>query len=365
MFVNSVKSLKLCDSRFMVTRFFHVTQDGYLQSRKRIKEQFSHLTDNFKTKMKDFVNESKNMIFTEDLKNMVHLAECTDLHLVLNMITKFNDQNTKLRFDSFVFGPVVMRMFYFLDTPNEALQCFEDPANNGFFDQLISYQILLNLLYNNKMYEEMYRVFETIQQKRLNMSKYPKYSVNLILAACYKQNTPESMEYASKVWSDMIKVGVVPVRRASALFAALALNQGAPHLALESISMQKPHYVTIRNIKAIALAEVGRVEDALSVLRGVLEIDSPEQNNKHTFFEETISKVHCAVEKADSKDIQKEFQNLERALRDRELIDNKTLDQLVTSEIKNSSNSPVKPRGMPQLPYGLRQRKKVSLERAA
>lgn len=66
-------------------------------------------------------------------------------------------------------------------------QCFEDPANQGFFDQLISYQILLDLLYNNEMYNEMFSVFKTVQDRQINMSKFPKYPVVLILAACYKQ----------------------------------------------------------------------------------------------------------------------------------------------------------------------------------
>lgn len=38
--------------------------------------------------MSDFVLQPKNMIFTEDLKNMVHMAEPADLDLVLNMIKK-------------------------------------------------------------------------------------------------------------------------------------------------------------------------------------------------------------------------------------------------------------------------------------
>lgn len=38
--------------------------------------------------MNEFVGDEKNMIFTEDLKNMVHLAEPADLQLVLDMIKK-------------------------------------------------------------------------------------------------------------------------------------------------------------------------------------------------------------------------------------------------------------------------------------
>ncbi|XP_014365668.2 pentatricopeptide repeat-containing protein 2, mitochondrial [Papilio machaon] len=373
MFAKSIKAF--CNSRSLLySRSIHVTKalnlysptalgiDGYLQSRKRVKDQFFNFTDTFRAKMRDFVSEPKHMIFTEDLKNMVHMAEPTDLDLVLNMIKKFNNQNVEFRFGSFIFGPVVMRMFHFLDAPNEALKSFEDPENSGFYDQLVSYQILLDLLYNHEMFDEMYRVFEKVQEKQLNMTKFPKYPVILVLAACYKQNTPKSLEYATKIWTEMTSVGTVPVRRAATLFAALALNQGAPHIALESISMQKPHYVTIRNIKAIALAEMGRVDDALPILRAVMDVDLPEQNHKHTFFEETISKVRSCVEKTENKDVQKEFANIEKALRDRDLIDSQTLDSLVTSEINLTTKNPRKPQGMPQMPYSMRKNKQNTRE---
>jgi hypothetical protein len=35
---------------------------------------------------------------------------------------RFNQQNKEVRFGSYVFGPVVMRMYYFLNKPDEALQ---------------------------------------------------------------------------------------------------------------------------------------------------------------------------------------------------------------------------------------------------
>lgn len=62
--------------------------DGYLQSRKRTKEQFANFADKFRSKMKDFVTDPKNMVFTEDLKNMAHMAEPTDLELIVDMIKK-------------------------------------------------------------------------------------------------------------------------------------------------------------------------------------------------------------------------------------------------------------------------------------
>lgn len=45
-------------------------------------------SDKFRSKMSSFVADPRNMIFTEDLKNMVHIAEPADIHLVLDMIKK-------------------------------------------------------------------------------------------------------------------------------------------------------------------------------------------------------------------------------------------------------------------------------------
>ncbi|KAG8330671.1 Pentatricopeptide repeat-containing protein 2 [Homalodisca vitripennis] len=53
--------------------------------------QFSELGDRFRAKMKDFVSpDSVNMVFTEDLKHMVHLADATeeDLELIEEMMLK-------------------------------------------------------------------------------------------------------------------------------------------------------------------------------------------------------------------------------------------------------------------------------------
>jgi len=65
--------------------------DGYEKQRERTTNQFAGMTDKFREKMKDFsTNESKNMIFTEDLKNMVHLIGDSpeDLKLVRQMMKR-------------------------------------------------------------------------------------------------------------------------------------------------------------------------------------------------------------------------------------------------------------------------------------
>lgn len=65
--------------------------DNYSAMRDRTKIQFVNLADKFRTKMLEFSDPgSSNMIFTEDLKNMIHLAEDTsdDLNLVYRMMKR-------------------------------------------------------------------------------------------------------------------------------------------------------------------------------------------------------------------------------------------------------------------------------------
>lgn len=57
---------------------------------------------------------------------------------------------------------------------------------NGFFDQIISYQLLLDLLFENQKYEEMLECVDLIKEKQLEGIRYPRNVVVLTMAACYK-----------------------------------------------------------------------------------------------------------------------------------------------------------------------------------
>lgn len=64
--------------------------DSFLLYKEKVKNQFAQIEDKFLEKMKEFsAEDSKNMVFTEDLKNMIHLAkEDDDIQLVVKMIKK-------------------------------------------------------------------------------------------------------------------------------------------------------------------------------------------------------------------------------------------------------------------------------------
>lgn len=65
-------------------------------------------------------------------------------------------------------------------------QCFKAPEMDGFFDQLMTYQILLDLLFENKRYQDLLDVTDIVNSRQIEGQRFPRNVVVLALAACYK-----------------------------------------------------------------------------------------------------------------------------------------------------------------------------------
>lgn len=129
------------------------------------------------------------------------------------------------------------------------------------------------------------------------------------------------------------------MRKSVTFLAGLALNQNAPHIALEVISsVKQQNYMTVRNIKAQALVDLGRFEDVLPILRAVLEIDNP-LDQKHTFAEDVIEKVQIKFESNTNKDVQMDFDKILKFLRDQGHVNKETMDDLLCKEIQSTAQS--------------------------
>lgn len=178
---------------FVACRFLYSDQAlgiiNYETARLNFRNQFINVEDTFRSKMHEVCNTESSMIFTEDLKSMLHLVQKKpeDIELIVKMLTKFNAQNKEMRFGNFIFGPVVMRTFYYLDEPDLAFTAFKDPQFENFFNQFMSYQVLLCLLYKHNRYSDMKEVFEIIKIKNANNTMFPRNSLTMIMAACYKE----------------------------------------------------------------------------------------------------------------------------------------------------------------------------------
>lgn len=78
------------------------------------------------------------------------------------------------------------------------------------------------------------------------------------------------------MWKEQQEAGHNPIRKTITFFAANAINQNSPHIALEVItSVRNQSYVTLRNIKVVALCDLGRIVDCLPLLRSIISSDIP------------------------------------------------------------------------------------------
>ncbi|XKL68458.1 hypothetical protein PGB90_003949 [Kerria lacca] len=305
-----------------------------LEDYEKNRQKFT-LPNNFREKMIINTQDNNNnrIIFSEDLKLIIHVAQSEDLILVENMMKKFNKQNQYLRFGSYNFGPVVMRMYHYLNRPEEALKIYYDEQLEGFFDQLSSVIILMDLLYENKKYSDIIELYKTFRNKQLSFGKYPKSIMVLIFASCYKLNTAEIFDYAMNIWKEMNDIGLKPLRRITCYIAALALNQNSPHIAIELITtISNHHSVLIRSLKVLAYCAMGRIQDALPILTSVLTYDVPNAV-KQIFPQDVIESVKNSIEKYGDRMVKLDFIRIEKQLKEQGYIKNESLDDLLSSEI--------------------------------
>lgn len=313
--------------------------DGYEAFREKTRTQHLHNVDNFKRKMRDFVaGSTSNMIFTEDLKNIIHLADNTDedKKLLVDMLEKYNAQSTELRFGNYIFGPVVMRALYSMQDPALAFKLFKDEKYSGFFDQLSTYQILGDLLYEHGLYAEVRELFDLIKSRQVQGGRYPKHPITLTFAACYRENTEESFRYAMDLWKELNAVGHIPMRKATAFAAALALKHNQPGIALEIVgTVAKGNYVTIRQLRLLALTEMERLDDLIPVFRTVLEVGGPLEK-RHTFCREVVQKVKDVLASTKSE-VPQDLNRMLEFLEANGHIADITLDSLLCQEIASTA----------------------------
>jgi len=277
------------------------------------------------------------------LKNMIHLAEnIDDVNLVIDLTKKFNLQNKGMRFGVFVMGPILMRLFHHLNLPEQALEALKAEEMDGFFDQITSYDIAMDLLFKNERYQEVIDIFRIVQEKRLQGAKFPNNCFTLVMASCYRLNTLESFEIAQDFIKEAQDFGTRINQKILVFIAHLAILQGYPHIAVELLEMaQRTGQAAVRNLKAVALCHVNRVEDTMPILRSLLQIDLPDERRANwigPIRTETMDVVRETVLKTDDKELKIEFEKIERNLLDAGHVTEGNIEELLLRTIEHRPN---------------------------
>lgn len=160
---------------------------SYENTRYIFRNQFMTIENTFREKMQEICQDQNGVIYTEDLKAMIHLAQAneSDMQLLNNMLEKYIQKQEEKKFGIYIFGPVVMRMYYHLNQPQYALEAFDNDALKESFDYRTSFRILMCLLYKNNMFKEMREVYQEVLDK--NGVEYIGSSNVLMYAGCLKE----------------------------------------------------------------------------------------------------------------------------------------------------------------------------------
>lgn len=160
---------------------------SYEGTRYVFRNQFLTIESTFREKMQEICQDQNGVIYTEDLKAMIHLAQANenDMKLLHGMLQKYIQNQEEKKFGRYIFGPVVMRMYYHLNQPQYALETFNNDALRESFDYRTSFRILLCLLFKNDMYKEVREVYEKALDKK--GIDYIGSSNVLMYAACLKE----------------------------------------------------------------------------------------------------------------------------------------------------------------------------------
>lgn len=284
--------------------------ENYVRHRDQTLHRLGDLQTKFSDRMREYLkSDGEQTIFTDDLKTIVYAAKgADDLELAKTMITKYHKQSEKLRFSTFHFGPIVMRLAHVLNKSDFAWELFNDSDLNGFFDQMSTFVILMDLLFISERYEDVLKALQIVTDKNLNGVKYPMDCVTLAAASCYKLNTPQSFKVLQSILRESKKLGSSVSIRSLVYAAELALKQGSPEAALEILSMQtvnegKRTPIAYINTKIKVNMELGRFEDCLTSIKScILLEDTPEAYKKNgVIFTSILESLKKALD--ESKDV--------------------------------------------------------------
>ncbi|KAI0208147.1 Pentatricopeptide repeat-containing protein 2, mitochondrial [Lamellibrachia satsuma] len=313
---------------------------NYERQRASVQERIGDLRVSFRQRMENYMeSDPRNTIFTDDLKTMVHVAEMDDLDTACKMIKRFHQQNNTLRFSTFVFGPLVLRMFHKLNEPQKALALFNDESLKGFFSQMSSYVVIMDLMFENQMYDDILKMMSFVSEQQLGGFKYPMDCVTLSTAACLKLNTPESLEMAVDLLKQCDAVQAMISLRSIIFSTLLALKQNNPSLALEVMSLAKPPSsgklpLAFTNVKTLVYTKLARIEDAVQMLKAVISADTPDHVSAGSeIFQDILDELQKESEKETNKAVLRDLAAVEKALEQGSHINKESFDEYVLRPI--------------------------------
>ncbi|KAF2352062.1 hypothetical protein FHG87_017181 [Trinorchestia longiramus] len=293
----------------------------FQKQRAKFQQQFpQNEADRFREALQEQIARSHNtlmLVFKQDLEKAIYLCRENeeDISLVKDLLLKFNAQNRKVRFGSFRFGAVLMRLLYELDRPDVALELMETPELSKLLSEVSTLQVFMGLLYKHELHSEVLDIQDNISTGRLTNGRYPRICVIIALASALKQGTEESLARGLALTEACVNTGRWP-SRFYAIAGTIALQAGRPDTALQLLhNTAYASHLAIRNILLQAWCELGRLDQVMSLLRPVTANMRPGTLvHQSAVFPHTLDTIKAAVEQQNDAALKQDLARIERAL---------------------------------------------------
>ncbi|CAF0926849.1 unnamed protein product, partial [Didymodactylos carnosus] len=309
--------------------------DNFKHSRETHVAYYAPSIEGFKKRFMESIQNPEAKIFTEDLRNMVLAASTDDeIDAVIQALRKYN--SSKQSFSDYSFGSPVMRLLYIHNKTDKAIQLYMDKNLDEIFKDSASALVLMNKLVEEKRFEDCIRVFEHGIKRGFTTQSgktFPRDVVMLAVEALYRQNTKDSLVKVKDLLNKISGRDADLNARTISMIALLAIQQGEPDFAMEIISSMKQQFVsTNQNVRAICLADLGRVEEAINLVQVIASKPAAMAgpDDRRRIFPLTMRHIRLAAEKAKNPDLMSKFEDLSKFI-----LSNQRLSQVDFPEYIN------------------------------
>ncbi|RXG73828.1 Pentatricopeptide repeat-containing protein 2, mitochondrial [Armadillidium vulgare] len=284
-------------------------------------------TNSFLNKL-ERLKSGNNAVFVEDLKVLIACCE-DDKSLVgdtINLTKRYFDQIKDLHIKPFVFGSIIMRLLYIHDLVDEAFELILDEEYGKFFNQKSSYQIIMDKLFKKGKYEEIqYLMNKLISEEPFEIP-----------------GTEDALENSLKLLHMATSSNKRLQIRVVAFAAGLALKLKKPAVALEIVehSDSSTHFF-ISNIRVLAKARLGHIDDVLSLLKSKAINDLPKTSDtfRKVFSYDVIEEIEQIVNETIEMEKIAQFKHLKEVFETTNLLSNQTFSEVLCTPIHFHPNS--------------------------
>jgi len=269
----------------------------------------------------------KGLLLSRDLDILGCMAvDSADITLYQNTVLRFLELTQASKISQLNAGPHIYKLcqlHHLLNDHNHCTQFLKEENVKKVFQMdaklaIQSYLLLYNLLFKNRKFSAIIKHNRDLDMSEFDNSFDSRSFLTILMLAFVKSGEPGSFSQATQIMNSHSGPGRVHGRLTHA-YAWLACKDGDHAVAYEIVHPDSNNSLKI-NIQVFSLLELGKLEDAISVLEKFIQTnvgpDRPERR-RPLLCREVVQKLAEAVKNSEDKELvfklKKTFMELDTA----------------------------------------------------